>query len=786
MTKINETLLEKLIVNPQPQPSKKEVKRIYCALFERMYPCKESFVDFLSAQSIDRQYESAQVIVQRLCYCANFPPSYYALTDVIAVENYQENNIRETDMHIPRDHFIHLVYLYLLGIYIFFYNSEFYNAIVALNRFERRDVTAGQPTIGAVKDFISEWKYFCIYHDVGYPGEILGNNKQYKQRCREKTKIVKELSKTQTEFRASLEDGKLLRQQSLFCSIEIISKLLFAKMVIDNSRERVDSNHKFFSAFKNKDLKSDYENAITLSFADINENLYSGMVLEKIYSSKCLKTIAPVVGLKRISVIGIEKESGKVCFLSFNYKNEWRFVYVEDIESNIEFKSILKTPGVMFFDDFVSEYFDFFFVLRAEKDAIAFSTLVEQGMFQTVYALIKAEFENDFLAVSKETQFLDVPFKIYQWLLGKIRKDFEGKELSKFVEEQFEKIKSESIRADDLLLARYKCSEKIQSAIFSDSYKYEQLIIKENQKLFNEYVKDAIKEIKCCHNIDELIKETVKQYGRAVSAVVNNKSTMPCLVRELKQTVIGEIEGDMTVLQLFTQMYLFSLTIMDPDKPLASFNYVSNTFDFPDFLIEKIERKVQNKIGYKDLSELKDSYLLKHGITVDHGMLSACYAAAVFSCYRIAIEKSTDSKTNRLLSILFDIPDDLSVSKVRYVDNYEHIFENVLYAIFVHNLYPDHFRDGSKGKEYRIHISDPFTYLSLLCDALQTWNRPKSLRKSMLGYKVIAGASECFNIEVTEDKIVISDCGNERLWTSKFIASMREYISNVDAFVAEA
>ena len=110
MTRINQTLLTKLFANPTPQPKRKEVLTYFNRLHSRMFPCSDEFIEFLSAQSIDRQYEIAERIIQRLCYYSNFPPSYYALMDVVCVEHYQKIGTSGTDSHIPRDHFLHLVF----------------------------------------------------------------------------------------------------------------------------------------------------------------------------------------------------------------------------------------------------------------------------------------------------------------------------------------------------------------------------------------------------------------------------------------------------------------------------------------------------------------------------------------------------------------------------------------------------------------------------------------------------------------------------------------------------
>lgn len=783
MLKVNNTLLEKLFLCPNPQPQRKDVKYIYNLLFERMFPHHEDFTEFLSAQSIDKQYEVSQQIMQRLCYYANFPPSYYALTDVISVESFQEKNIRETDRHIPRDHFIHLVYLYLLGIYIFFYNAEFYNALISLNRFERKGVSPEVPSLGAVKDFLSEWKYFCIYHDVGYPSEILGNKEQFNQQHRNKVNLIKELKATQLEFKGSLGKGMILKQQAYFGSIEVIAKLLFAQLVTDNSHEKIDSNHKFFRIFKEEHLYISNDKGRDFQFGDIDEKLYSGVVLEKVYSNKCLKILAPIIGINRIAVIGIEKKHGTVCFLSYDENNVRRFVFTEFIKNNDEFIAILNDPQIMLFDDYTSENFDFIYVLRTSKDGFANISVVEEKYFRKLYSIIKSEFENRYRSVSRESQFLDFSFLIYQWFLERIRNSFDGTNLSDFVEKQFSQINSGNVNNNDILI-QYERSKKIRSIIFSDAHKYEDLMVRKSKEIFSGFVEKKMGKIGKYSDLDDLIEESIKRYKRATFSVVNSKRTLQQLEYELRHEVENEIEGEIDTLQLFSQVFLCIRELLETKETVFSYDYISNFIDIPIFLDEEIKVKIKEKMGFSGINKVIDEYELKHGITVDHGVASACYAASVFDCYRTALKRNADNEKGLLLSVLLDIPDSIESSKVRYIDNYDHVFCNVLFAIFVHNLYPDHFATGSKGKQYRAHISDPFTYLGLLCDTLQTWNRPKSLQKSMLGYKSVPNVSEDYNIIVDEDRILISDHGNQnKNWGTEFVASMRQYLCNIDAFV---
>ena len=187
------------------------------------------------------------------------------------------------------------------------------------------------------------------------------------------------------------------------------------------------------------------------------------------------------------------------------------------------------------------------------------------------------------------------------------------------------------------------------------------------------------------------------------------------------------------------------------------------------------------------IDEVKGEYELRHGITVDHGIASACYAASVFSCYRCAIETATAPQERLLLSILLDVPEKLESSRVRYISNYDHVFSSVVFAIFTHNLYPSHFSEKSIGRHYKTKMAEPFSYLALLCDSLQNWNRPKNLHPACLYDSPIMKASEEYNIEVSENGIVISDTATKSPdWLSQFIDGLSEFLDSIGAYIRKA
>lgn len=165
---INQTLLESLFWNPKPLPRK---ERIYLILRDRIFPGPELYIEFLSIHEAYEKIELAKDILQRLCFEANFPPPFSLFTNLINCERDSANRSGSPG-YLPQDHLVHIVNTYLLGIYVFFYHPTFNRDLS--NCFKNRRVDENyDPMLNSTKDFVSSWKYFCLFHDIAYPIESL-------------------------------------------------------------------------------------------------------------------------------------------------------------------------------------------------------------------------------------------------------------------------------------------------------------------------------------------------------------------------------------------------------------------------------------------------------------------------------------------------------------------------------------------------------------------------------------------------------------------------------------
>lgn len=746
-----------------------------------MFPNPDDYIEFLKAQSIDRQYECAEHIVHRLCYHANFPPSYYALLDIICVENYQEKGILDTDSYIPRDHFIHTVYLYLLGIYVFFYNSEFYTKIIGNNRFERNGLFVGNVKHDCIKDFISEWKYFSLYHDIGYSAEILGNKNKFPKRDKAQT----ELKNNPGNYKASLGKNAILKQHAYLGTLEIISKLIFTKLVISNCTEKINPEHKIFRNYKNKLLKlycTKTGNSNDTKFDEIPQTYLTGTQLEKIYSNHCLKKLSTIINSNDIVIIGLEKDSGYVGFISYIDKNTRYFVYPNDTKTNSEFEQLLTSPDIVVFDDYSPKAYEFIYLLRNTNVEDNISTIVDIDYFNSVYKQVERQFENDFKGIADEIHFIDFSYIIYHWLFTKIKNRLDNTKLEEYLDTQtfdFSK-KSQSEIINDLL----NRSSLIHKLIFESLGDYNSILLNKCNELLQNLIKNKIEKPKKSSSPSEMLSKYFDQYFQVLTSITTDALQKDVFLSNLSSELLFQIEEEVNLLQLFSQVFVQLKCTLDKSDSWFEYNYITGETRISYFLDKSIQKKVQDKMSITDTATVEKEYELKYGNTVDHGIMSSQYAASVFFCYRNALLKAHGTQEQLLLSVLLDIPNGINESLVRYIDNYDHVFTNVLFAVFIHNLYPSQFKEESKGCEYKTKMSDPFTYLSLLCDALQQWNRPRSLHPSLFESHPLMDASEEYNIDIKGNNIFLSDTGtNNSQWFDHNLSVFDSYLANIKAFL---
>ena len=783
MIKINQTLLTKLFKEPDPQPDKPEVKTVYYSLMHRIFPGRQNFIDFLTAQNYDKQYELAEEIIHHLCYESNFPPSYFALEEVICLEQYQKGLTDENTDHLPRDHYLHLVNLYLLGIYVFFYSPEFFRRIVDDNSFQRVDSIHNNHLSDCVKDFVSEWKYLCLYHDIGYVQEIYGNSTYVPKPKESYQKLLEE----KNDFYASFEKGNPIKQIAFFSSCEVISRIMMWQLILDNSKVIIKATNKMYRSFSKKKLiLASKRGKSTAKFSNYSDNVLKELIrLEKIYSNNCLKPLMPVIGEKNIVISGTHKTTGKLALISFCIDDKRVLLYEQSYSDSDEIAFLSKSPCRILHDDFKSIEYDLRYYVKSEREEIPlFSNMIfGKDNLEEAYKGIKSNAINiSFAGLTSEEQFIDNYYAIYSYIYKRIKAMLFPPATAKVGEPYSKAFK----KALDDYNSKLRSAPFIYTSNTTELIKFRDKIKSSINEISLVYYKEAIVDL-CIQYIKDTVitKDDISLEGagddpeKAIDITVDesidflmNKTKEDDFKRNLRNHTTAsfskKIKQTNELLYIYSLIYLgfYSLFDSKTQEFAYSFSYEDCAEEFKADVADKLFlEKINDLLGSKfmTVNEVIQEYAMPYS-KYDHSFSSMEYAASVFSLLRNSIKKRKKNGQKTIINILFSIPDGESHDEyeIKYDTNYNHIFENVLYAVFIHNLYPKRFSQESGLKKMQANITtDPFTYFSLMCDCLQQWNRPQSIHPAYLTSKPYTHASESYNIFVKKSGIYVYEEGSD-------------------------
>lgn len=794
MIRINNTLLEKLFLEPDPQHDNPEVLDIFHKLFYRMFPGKNSFIEFLQVQNYDKQYSLAEEIIHRLCYTSNFPPPFFAIKDVISVENYQKETVGATDPYVPRDHFIHLVNLYMLGIYVFFYNPQFYNKILMDNRFERQNEHHYQPKLDSVKDFISEWKYFCLFHDIGYVPEIFGNKKFVLNA----PKTYLALCKRPNDFQSSLSENQQIKQITFFGALEIMSRIFMAKFIIDYSTTEIVNSSKLFRRFRKSEL-SIYTECNQINSIEFEKEFSpfftKTLRLEKMYSNHCLKPLLPIWGESNIIVIGIHKETGELSFISFAKGKTRNLLFLKKYENSKDILRLAKDPTLVLFDDFKPLDFEMEYLLKEDSlfqdlyDLILFS---DDSFVEYSYELLKATLGIQFASISCENQILDFYFDIYMFLYSTIRKYTFSRNGSKQIAR---------VKKFEEFLDSWDISFIDDENILNNLAKLSDIVYSLIQCLYTENIKkkcmDSIQKIDIPSgkgksskflNPDILIRDIVDDYFNAIKEKVNSEDEKTKLIISINDDYCQQIEQTSSLIKMYAIINSGLKSVLQKcSKPFSyDFDYEKRRESFNDTFSKSIIQEKTRAVLKCSFRDILNNYNIPYDNKFNHGFSSFKYASCIFEILRNSIETKKTPPEWKIIDILFSISNPTKNTEyiTQYITNYNHIFKNVLYSILIHDVYPTNFTKGSELNNMQTAISDPFSYLALLCDALQQWNRPQSISASLLDTRHGEHASEEYNIIVKNDGIYLYEESIEKSQRrlAENIANM-SHLADIEAFL---
>lgn len=149
--------------------------------FSEIFPYADGFLYLLQPHNSEELTEEAKKLFERLAFSLQCPEPFDFPLALLSMES----RTRElSDVYFAQDHYVHSVYLYMLGIYLFFNHQGFHKIITEQAITETYNGTKSYTQAERVWEFVRDWKYFSLYHDIGYifekpldkDGNILGSS----------------------------------------------------------------------------------------------------------------------------------------------------------------------------------------------------------------------------------------------------------------------------------------------------------------------------------------------------------------------------------------------------------------------------------------------------------------------------------------------------------------------------------------------------------------------------------------------------------------------------------
>lgn len=164
---------------------------LFKSLHHIIFPCIESFDEFLHADTTEKMVSTAKMITSNILFTTSVSPTpavFYGLID--AESNYPATS---GNQFVSQDHMVHSVNVYLLGIYLFFNHQLLHDRMY--DWFRREACGIKQDTKRqAILQFVDAWKIFALCHDIGYPFEkLIGLDGGANENAKELLELYREL-----------------------------------------------------------------------------------------------------------------------------------------------------------------------------------------------------------------------------------------------------------------------------------------------------------------------------------------------------------------------------------------------------------------------------------------------------------------------------------------------------------------------------------------------------------------------------------------------------------------
>lgn len=796
-TGINGTLLEKLFTNPTPLDRKRQ---IFFYLHERMFPCKEMFKKFLYTADNNERLERAKYIIQRLCFESNFPPPYMLLLQVLEFESDSENQ-SGTKEYIPQDHFTHIVYTYLLGIYLFFYSLPI-NRNLTKEFSRKRKNGSYDIALDATKDFISFWKYFCLFHDIAYPIEGSFQKKGSPEKCIR----LKEDSFWDKYINNFNFIENILSHEVLFQGA--VKYLVVWQLIHDD-----DNNVSFSSALAlcgeefreidGADKKITNKQCILKKFCEYK-------CIDKIHCFEHLKMLTSFIDCTEFITVLFDAFSEQPIAIKFVSEDSHTIYYIIGSQYNQtpedQIISHLNHEDYLLNKDFFVRYY--FKDLNSKADKLKlensggeyFSDIDYQKIIRKISELAVANRRRPerleyFEQISTSYDLNNYIFQCYKDLSSYMNRvvrpmeTFPAKSTQMIIKNNEQKIRDflhskfrnefEQITLENLNFMRYEEAE--------DKVKCFRIERDINKEYIYDVINQAVEGLFNIERIDEYKQQIKERLKEQIGDLLETEKDVHGLV----VSFIWQCNKRLFHNRRFSQSSCFKNTGIEKSELLRILRRNPEIDECLKMTSEYLDTKGGQLIGIDEFIEKYKTNFSEY----DHGIYSACIFLICFGFYSQTIAElfkedqfKKDVPFRRIMSTLC-----WNVESIKYQDKLKEDYDYIRYAvfksIFCHNLYPSMIKNVySKTKnEWKYDFfKEPSNYFGMVVDALQIWNRNKYYHHSKVDSWPLV-SSDFYDITVEQGKIILSiksydsDPGES---VNKFLKEKDAYLKNFPSMVS--
>ncbi len=745
---IRHTLKKNLFTAPKPPIG----SLVYERIRHHLFPEEELFVSFLEENNLQNQIEKAKQILIVLSFRTKFSPPTRLLLNILNLESSLSGKHQKG--FVSRDHFVHLVNLYLLGIYTFLYHQPLHANLIQYFYKQRRKSRLKCDAYRLVLDFGYSWRTFVLFHDLAYPLEYwVGNEEDFGNN---KTEIYDHLRPFQNLSSLLKNDISLKALVKFLWGYELVYKNQGETFGLQMLRE-----------------SGEFDNLTQVFF----DRWASYKHIEKVYTSDSLSSLTTICKDEIVGVLS-RTDTDEVLAIVKRGKEELLSADEEALVAkdqipyfNGKIGSLTESEGYICFTSRAAKNIK---ALQGGKKVIAlYKRLGQVAPLKTEWKIYidnpEVRFENFFDEVMKGTYFEDFA-TIANGLINRFQTDYTlvSDKFSTFQHqvELYNKLYANFFQDPNDIYANLTQGERFKNIRDPKMNSAKDNLGKTVAKILEKEVEEGIEAIK---------NEDLSDLKKSITLIIEKLGKNPAkiadkIISKISDDVKNDIDSTIKIHSLWTEFTngipLANISGISAFKRQLrtsnSLKLVDIEFNYEKVLGTELGKSVIEKLRHYKLENLLTSgwytpgYLSERGKFCDHGIAAAICCIDTMNAYD-SLVKYTDpnggaavNHANNLVDMAFGLHSAFEVEEEYHRRN--QLLPEVIAAIALHNVYP-----SDLTVKYINSIDKaPFTFFSVLIDSLQPWDRKRN-HNAAFKKSSYTSFGDKFDMKIVKDRFYIHE-----------------------------